>query len=338
MTPMELEHFKNLLVDRVSAIIDWLEAPGFRGNHDVEKVYSLLGQIRDAIVRIENNTYGKCEVCDGNIEAHRLEIQPATRVCLECISDEEKRLLEEELFMASKIHRALLPERIAQIDGFTAGVKSIAARTVGGDYYDFLPAGRGGSGVGRVVIADVMGKGLPAGLLMSNVQGALRVLAEEIESPMHLIDRLNRWFCRNVAVTKFVSMVHIVLKPLPSSKAELIYTNAGHCPPLLIRRDGTTELLDPTGGVLGVHEAFTYEEKRHELAPGDTILLYTDGVTEAENSLGQQFGEERLNSLLCCNKGSAIETIPDILLKEVRQFTGKTELGDDFTVIGLRKL
>jgi sigma-B regulation protein RsbU (phosphoserine phosphatase) len=326
------------MVDRVNAITEWLETPSFRGNHDVEKVYSLLGQIRDAIARIENNTYGKCEVCAGNIEAHRLEIQPATRVCLECISDDEKRLLEEDLYLASKIHRALLPEKIAQIDGFAAGVKSISARTVGGDYYDFLPSGRSGAGAGRVVIADVMGKGLPAGLLMSNVQGALRVLAEEIESPKHLIARLNKWFCRNVAVTKFVSMVHIVLKQLPSGNTELIYTNAGHCPPLLIRRDGTTELLEPTGGVLGVHEAFTYEEIRHELAAGDTILLYTDGVTEAENSRGQQFGEERLNSLLCRKKESAIETIPDILLREVRQFTGKTELGDDFTVIGLRKL
>jgi sigma-B regulation protein RsbU (phosphoserine phosphatase) len=336
MTPLELEHFKNLLADRVNAITDWLESPGFRDDDDVQKVYSLLAQIKDAITRIENNTYGKCELCDGIIEPDRLEIQPAAKVCLECISDEEKRLLEEELFLASKIHRALLPQKVAKIDGFEVVVKSIAARMVGGDYYDFLPARSGG--MGRIVIADVMGKGLPAGLLMSNVQGALRVLAEDFESPRLLIARLNKWFCRNVAVTKFVSMACIAVRPLSSDRAELIYTNAGHCPPILIRRDGAAELLEPTGGVLGVHEAFTYDERRFEISTGDTILLYTDGVTEAENNQEQQFGEERLNSLICGLRSSVIESIPENILKEVKRFSGKPELSDDCTIIALRKL
>jgi len=336
MTPPELEHFKDLLAERADAITDWLESPGFREDDDVQKVYSLLAQIKNAIVRIENKTYGTCSICECEINAHQLEIQPAATICLDCISDEAKKQLEEELNLASKIHRALLPQTIAKIDGFDVVVKSIAARQVGGDYYDFLPAGT--DGVARVVIADVMGKGLPAGLLMSNVQGALRILAEDIESPRQLMTRLNKWFCRNVPVTKFVSMVCIALKSQPSGLAELTYTNAGHCPPILMRKDGTTEILEPTGGVLGVHEAFIYEERQFRLNPGDLILLYTDGVTEAENDQGQQFGEERLNGLICNHRGSTIESLPEILLNDVLKFSGKRELSDDFTVISLRKI
>lgn len=336
MTPLELEHFKDLLADRADSITAWLEAGGFRNDNDVQKVYSLLTQIKDAIVRIENKTYGICTVCEGNIETHRLEIQPAATVCLDCISDQEKKQLEEELHLASKIHRALLPQAIERIDGFEVVAKSIAARTVGGDYYDFLPGSSEGGA--RVIIADVMGKGLPAGLLMSNVQGALRILADDLESPQMLISRLNRWFCRNVQVTKFVSMACVALKSLPSGKAELTYTNAGHCPPILLRRDGMVEILEPTGGVLGVHEAFSYEERRLQIGIGDLLVLYTDGVTEAESKRGEQFGESRLNDIICGHRTVSIEAIPELLLNEVQRFSGHHELDDDFTIIGLRKI
>lgn len=336
MTPLELEHFKDLLGDRADSITSWLESGSFRNDDDVAKVYSLLTQIKEAIGRIENKTYGICEECHGNIEQHLLEVQPAAKICLECISDSEKRQLEEELHLASKIHRALLPQAVEKIDGFEAVVKSVAARTVGGDYYDFLPAGP--SGASRVVIADVMGKGLPAGLLMSNVQGALRILAEDLESPQMLIARLNRWFCRNVPVTKFVSMACISLKPMESGKTELIYTNAGHCPPVLLHNDGTFEIFEPTGGVLGVHEDFVYEERTLQLTNGDLLLLYTDGITEAENVGGEQFGDRRLNDLIYEYRSDSIEALPELLHNEVQRFCGRRELEDDFTIIALKKI
>lgn len=336
MTTLELEHFKELLSQRSRSITAWLESAGFLEDGDVKKVYSLLGQIKDAIGRIENKTYGKCAECAGEVEPFRLEIQPATTVCLDCISDKEKAQLEEELFLASKIHRALLPQAVEKIEGFQVVVKSKAARTVGGDYYDFLPAGP--DGTSRVVIADVMGKGLPAGLLMSNVQGALRIMAEDLDSPKMLISRVNQWFCRNVPVTKFISLACIAIKQLGQGKAGITYTNAGHCPPILIRRDGSIEILEPTGGVLGVHQAFTYEEQDIELSAGDSLVLYTDGVTEAENGSGEQFGEERLIKLMAGNLTRETESIPEYLMREVQNFTGKQELDDDFTLIVLRKI
>lgn len=335
MTVSDLEHFKNLLLDREHNLASWLDSSASIDHEDIHKVRSLLTEIKEALGRVENQTFGQCKVCKGEVEHHRLEVQPATEVCLDCISERDKAQLEEELFLASKMHRALLPQSVEQIEGFDVKAMSLAARTVGGDYYDFLPAADRGSV--RVVIADTMGKGLPAGLLMSNVQGALRILSEEIESPALLIARLNQWLCRNVPITKFISLACISLKPHSGQEARIAYTNAGHCPPILVRKDGVIESLEPTGGVIGVHEDFAYEEQSLTMAPGDLLFLYTDGVTEAENQSGDMFGEERLIEYIRNRSASPLEIILEGLLNDVRNFSGKKEPGDDFTAIALRK-
>ena len=335
MTVSDLEHFKSLLIERENNLASWLDSSASVKQDDMGKVRSLLGEIKDALGRVENKNFGECKVCKGEMEHHRLEVQPATEVCLDCISKQEQKQLEEELFLASKIHRALLPQSVEQVEGFEVKAMSLAARTVGGDYYDFLPSANGESM--RVVIADVMGKGLPAGLLMSNVQGALRILSEEIESPGLLLARLNKWLCHNVPVTKFISLVCVSLDSRSGQEAGVSYTNAGHCPPILVRGNGIVEKLEPTGGVLGVHEDFTYEERSLTMAPGDLLLLYTDGVTEAENQQGEMFEEERLTEYVKSRSASSLEIILDGLLSSVRNFSGKKELGDDLTVIALRK-
>jgi len=216
------------------------------------------------------------------------------------------------------------------------GVKALAARSVGGDYYDFLPSSNGG-GV-RVIIADTMGKGIPAGLLMANVQGALRILAGEIESPGKLVSRLNQWLCRNIPVTNFISLVCLQIQPGQNRKSGLTYANAGHCPPVLLHADGQIESLDPTGGVLGVHEGFAYTESAVQLESGDLLLLYTDGVTEALNSSSELFGDGRLQEYLKANHQQPVQAFLPGLLNEIHQFTGKKELDDDLTVIALKKM
>jgi serine phosphatase RsbU (regulator of sigma subunit) len=335
MTVSDLENFKSLLLEREHNLASWLDSSASVKEDDIGRVRILLGQIKEALERVENQTFGECKACKGEVEHHRLEVQPVTEVCLDCISKQEQTQLEEELFLASKIHRALLPQSVEQVEGFEVKAMSLAARTVGGDYYDFLPSANGESV--RVVIADVMGKGLPAGLLMSNVQGALRVLSEEIESPSLLMARLNQWLCHNVPVTKFISLVCVSLLPRSGEDGNITYTNAGHLSPLLFRKGGAVESLEPTGGVLGVHEDFTYEERDLTMSPGDLLLLYTDGVSEAENQQGDMFEEERLIEFVRRRSASSLEIILDGLLNNVRKFCGKEELGDDFTVIALRK-
>lgn len=341
MTLSDLEHFKNLLIEREQNLTAWLDSSGSPNGEDVQKAQALLMDIRQALGRVENQTFGACQgsapagICKGEVELYRLEVQPVTEVCLGCITKEEQARLEEELFLASKIHRALLPQSIERIEGYDVGVKALAARSVGGDYYDFLPSANGGRL--RVVIADTMGKGIPAGLLMSHVQGALKILSEDIESPRLLISRLNQWLCRNVPVTKFVSLSCLALDSRAGRDSQITYTNAGHCPPILVRNDGKVERLEPTGGVLGVHEGFTYEEHTLSLSPGDLLVLYTDGVTEAENYHGGMFGEERLIEFAQTRRTDPLDKFLDDLLGEVQFFSEKPEMDDDFTVIALRK-
>jgi phosphoserine phosphatase RsbU/P len=334
MTVSDLEHFKNLLLEQEKNLLDWMENGNPAGDGDRIKTQSLLAEIKDAFGRIGNNTFGTCNVCKGEIELYRLEVQPVTEVCLGCISSQERAQLEEELYLASKIHRALLPQSIEKVKGFDFAVKSIASRIVGGDYYDFLPATK--SGLVRIIIADTMGKGLPAGLLMSNVQGALRILSDELESPRDLISKLNRWLCRNVPVTKFISLICVGIESVPEPR--LVYTNAGHCPALLARANGRIEHLNPTGGVIGVHEGFEYDEKRISISKDDLLLLYTDGIIEAQSENGIMFGEERLISHLECYRDKELGNLIDGLLNEVRVFTGRSEFEDDLTVMALRKI
>jgi phosphoserine phosphatase RsbU/P len=336
MTLSDLEHFKELLIEREDNLLEWLRTPNPAKPEDLSKAQILLNEIKKALLRIENHSFGACEVCKGDIELCRLEVQPVTEICLSCISQQERVQLEEELFLASKIHRALLPQTIEKIDGFDVTVRSIASRIVGGDYYDFLPSVD--SGPIRVIIADTMGKGLPAGLLMSNVQGALRILSEELSSPRELISRLNRWLCRNVPVTKFISLTCIALKNDRNNKTDLIYTNAGHCPSILVKRNGIIERLEPTGGVIGVQEGFEYEEKNISISPGDLLLLYTDGVVEAQNESEEMFGDERLIRFLCANQDTHLDKLVDGLINEVRAFSGSSEFEDDLTLLALRKI
>ena len=184
-----------------------LGSMGGDNSNEAQKVQSLLGEIKAALGRVEDQSFGTYVVCKGTVELYRLEVQPVAEICLTYITDKEREQLEEGLFLASKIHRALLPQSIEKIDGFDIAAKSLAARSIGGDYYDFLPSSN--NGPTRIVIGDGMGSGLPAGLLMSNIQGAMRILSEEIESPRVLISRLNRWLCRNIPVTKFISLACI---------------------------------------------------------------------------------------------------------------------------------
>jgi len=331
----DFEHFRDILLERRQNLTEWLNSAKSIRYGDAEKAHRILNDIRKALDRVKNESYGECRVCHGDIELHRLEAQPVSQICLECISDEEKAALEEDLYLASKIHRALLPQTVPKIPGFEVNVRSLAASNIGGDYFDFLSGTT--NNTFRVVIADVMGHGLPAGLLMSNVQGALRILSPEIEEPRRLIDRLNKWLCRNVPVTKFMSMVCLNLTNVAEGRSEITYANAGHCFPLLIRNDGTTERLDVTGGVIGVDEEFTFDERSLTVASGDILVLYTDGIIEAMNDHGEAYDENRLIELIReCRKKKYRDTVDDVV-ESVAEFTGASQTKDDLTVITLAK-
>ncbi len=331
----DFEHFRDLLLERRQMLSEWMNAGANLREQEVEAVRGLLDQIKDALGRIESHSYGCCDTCDGTVELHRLEVQPVSRVCIDCFSDEQKALLEEDLFLASKIHRALLPQSIPEVKGFDLEVRSLAASNIGGDYYDFLQGPNGDTM--RIVIADAMGHGLPAGLLMSNLQGALRVLSSDIDSPGPLVSRLNEWICRNVPVTKFVSMACMCVHFAGDDETRITYANAGHVPPIVVRADGSYEQLDATGTVLGVHEDFGYEEGALTLSRGDILVLYTDGLTEALNAKREEFETDRLVEFIRSRQSGPFKGIVDGLIANVLEFSGSSQAADDMTAIILRK-
>jgi sigma-B regulation protein RsbU (phosphoserine phosphatase) len=333
MTRGDLEHFRSLLTERQENLNDWLESFA-SGEDEIRKVRALLSEIDGALKRAESGAFGECVICKGEVELNRLEVQPVRQVCLACITDEERRTLEHELTVASRIHRALLPQAYEKIDGYEIGVKSIAAGQIGGDYYDFLRA-QDGSG-SRIVIGDTMGKGLPAGLLMANLQGALRIYSEQIDSPAELTRRLNQWLCRNIPIIKFVSLFCARVNN-GGQKSSITYSNAGHPSPIIVRQDGSVESLESNGGVLGVHEKFEFHEKTVPFNTGDLLVLYTDGITETENFHGSMFGEERLIEYIKNRREEPLDIFIDVLISELQSFSEKPDLEDDTTVIALRK-
>ena len=233
---------------------------------------------------------------------------------------------EREVEEALRIQKGFLPHRIPQIPGYTIATAWQPARTVGGDYYDVLDFGEGSAGI---CIADVAGKGMPAAMLMSNLQAAVRGLASASMSPDRLCERLNALICQNIASDRFITFFYA---HLDASGRRLRYANAGHNLPMIVHRDGSCERPMEGGGVLGVFELQTYALGVQDLAPGDRFVLFTDGVTEASGSDEKEFGEARLLQLIQDNRSASPESLQKTILREVGAYCGGN-WADDATLI-----
>jgi sigma-B regulation protein RsbU (phosphoserine phosphatase) len=233
---------------------------------------------------------------------------------------------DRELQEARRIQEKLLPASLPEVDGWSIAVSWQPAAGVGGDCYDALAFG--GSRL-AVSIADVVGKGIPAALLMSNLQAAVRAFATEHVGPADLCHQVNRILCGNIAEGRFISFVYCVVDP---ASRVLTYSNAGHYPPILLRADGSIARLTSGGPVLGVFGDAAYEEASVPLDPGDRVVLFTDGITEARNAADEEFGEERLIEAALPHRGTTSAALQHHLATEVRAFTGGN-YQDDATLI-----
>jgi len=238
----------------------------------------------------------------------------------------ELRKEREEVEDARAVSQALLPQHMPQIPGLEIATTSQAVRQLSGDYFDFIEPGEGKL---AICIADVVGKGVPAALLMSNVQASVRALAAESPEPADLTAKLNRSVCRNTTAGRFVTFCYCVV----DMKANKItYTNAGHCAPMLLHADGAVSRLETGGGVLGVFPEWQYQQAVIPLAPGDRLLLFTDGVTEACNERDEEFGEERLAELASALRDRSAHELRNRIVQAVSSFTGG-RAQDDATLV-----
>ena len=233
---------------------------------------------------------------------------------------------EQEISEARSIQQGLLPKEIPQLPGYEIASAWQSARDVGGDYFDVLPLD---ADVLGLCIADVAGKGFSAALLMSNLQAAVRGLAAPSLPPDELCLRLNALLHRNMEGDRFVTFFYA---HLDGAARRLSYANAGHNPPIVLHRDGSHHRLKEGGGVLGVFSDQTFASGIIHLQPGDRLILFTDGVTEASNTREEEFGEQRLLELLQANRTSTPAEIKNKILNALADFN-RSEWHDDVTLL-----
>ena len=232
---------------------------------------------------------------------------------------------QRELDDARMIQRGLLPTGVPRVGGIDLAVAWQPMQDVGGDCFDTLTFARS---VG-ISIADIAGKGLPAALLMSNLQAAVRAFAQEAAAPSSVCASVNRLLCRNMASGRFATFCYARIEP---DRGQVAYANAGHNPPLLVRADGTVATLSQGGMVLGIFPDNVYEQAVLAIAPGDRLVFYTDGITEARSPDGEEYAEERLTTVALASRAQPVEAMKDALMADVQSFTGG-KFDDDATLI-----
>ncbi|HLH43973.1 MAG TPA: SpoIIE family protein phosphatase [Bryobacteraceae bacterium] len=262
----------------------------------------------------------------ANVAAIRIEHARLNEV------EEAERQMARDMQQAAQIQARLLPSAPPVAAGLDIAGKTVACRTVGGDYYDFLkfPDGRVG-----MLVGDVAGKGMPASLLMSSLQARVQVLFEDGGDLANKIARLNKTTCQNCPENRFITFFMAVADP---ATGELAYVNAGHNPPLLVHDSGNFTALEGGGMILGIMPKAAYEERRAKVLPGDVLVLFSDGVTEAADPHGQEFGEQRLAALVRALRERPSAEIVDHVLQAVASFSEGAPAADDITVVVARRV
>ena len=248
----------------------------------------------------------------------------------------EKGRMEQELQMAYKIQAGLLPGSMPELSGWEFAASWKPARQVAGDYYDFIPLPAGKLGL---VIADVTDKGMPAALFMAFTRSIIRASLDQNDQPVDAIRQANRLICRELSYGFFVTLFYLQFQP---DSSEVTYVSAGHNPQLWYLEPSGRDLDPETGPVLqlgysgmplGIEEEAQFEQRRLNCAPGDCLLLFTDGVTDAINDMGERFSLSKLQRFGQENYQAAAQNIIGALENELLDFAGQTPQFDDITIV-----
>ena len=297
---------------------------------DAAQLRGLLGEVDAALARMDEGTFGVCEVCQGTVEAERLLADPLVCVCLGCMTPTQRHALEEDLELAARIQAGLLPCRELAHDGWQVSYHYEAASLVSGDYCDLVP---GEDGQLYFMLGDVAGKGVAASLLMSQLHAMFRSLIP-VGLPLgQLVERASRVFCESTLPTHYATLV--CGRADKSGAVEIC--NAGHLPPLFLRR-GDATLIEATGLPVGIfcNEQFTSSTLR--MQTGDTLFLFTDGLSESRDPAGEEYTTERLLRLLCRHHELLPGELIGACLRDLSDFRAGTPGHDDLTVMALRRI
>jgi len=271
-----------------------------------------------------------CEVCDGTLDHDRLRIGPLKKICLECLTADQRDALEHDLDVASQYQAQLLPARNLSFGRWQIHYHYEPLGVVSGDHIDLIRPPRSGQAL-HFLFGDVSGKGIAASLLMANLQALFRSLVSQDLALGEIVQRANRLFSESTAANSFATLVAGRLNG--GGRLELV--NAGHNPPLLVRADSTTPLA-AAAPPLGITARSRYTTETHRLAPEDFLFLYTDGLSEARNFEEEEFGTGRLECCLDAYRGQEARDVVSAILDDVRIFQSGAPQVDDVTAMAIR--
>jgi sigma-B regulation protein RsbU (phosphoserine phosphatase) len=298
---------------------------------ETEQLMRLLKDVDSALERMDNGSYGICDVCQEPIERERLIANPLAQNCLGCLTPDQQRALEQDLDLASRIQSQLLPDKNLKFNGWEAYYHYEPAGPVSGDYCDLVrPKSKGGDLF--FLLGDVSGHGVAASMLMSHLHATFHSLVDAGLSAAQLVERANRIFCESSISADYATLVC----GRAGKSGEVEICNAGHCPPLLINGDEITT-LDATGLPLGIFNGSEYSTRSIQLTPGDSLLLYTDGLTEAQDEANAEYGPERLAGLVKGQDNLSPQSLTEVCLEDLKTFLSGVPKTDDLSIMVIRR-
>ncbi len=293
-----------------------------------EALLDLLQQVDVALEKIAKGTFGVCETCHDSIEADRLAIDPLIRNCLDHLTRAEQQVLERDLDLAYEVQKNLLPKQSLRVHGWETAYHYEPAGSVSGDYCDLIDVGD----CLYFFIGDVTGKGVAASILMSHLFAIFRSLVHTRHPFERLMEEANRLFCEGTLSTHFATLV--CGRASPAGEVEI--SNAGHVPPLIVTANGV-EKIAPTGIPLGMFCNSKYTAQKFTLAKGNSLILYTDGVTEMKDASGSFYGEERLAKLIGGKRTLSAGELVRASLDDLRTYRGNGMRTDDLAMMVVRR-
>jgi sigma-B regulation protein RsbU (phosphoserine phosphatase) len=297
--------------------------------HRPAELTRLMEEVDAALHRMDIGTYGLCEVCHDPVEPERLLADPLTRVCLGDLTPDEQRALEEDLELAAQIQTKLLPAATQKIDGWEVSYHYQPAGAVSGDYCDLI---RGDDESLHFVLGDVSGKGVAASMLMAHLNAMFRTLIS-INLPLEqMVERASRVFCESTLPTQYATLVC----GRANTSGEVEVCNAGHLPPLLVQEGNVTSIA-ATGLPVGVFCSESFSVNRVQMNKGDTLFLYTDGLSESLDGDGNEYGPERLSRLLNDNHSLSSDSIISLCRRELHTFVDGRVPRDDLTLMAIKR-
>ena len=292
----------------------------------------LLEEVDSALERMDKGSYGLCDVCHQTIEEERLIADPLVKNCLGCLTPDQQRALEQDLDLASRIQTQLLPNKNLSLGCWEAYYHYEAAGPVSGDYCDLVSPDTE-SGDIFFLLGDVSGHGVAASILMAHLHAVFRSLIAVGLSADQLVERANRIFCESTISADYATLVC----GRAGKSGEVDVCNAGHCPPLLVRGSEITS-LKATGLPVGIFCSGEYSAERVQLAPGDSLLLYTDGLSEARDKADAEYGVERLARLLKGRHELSPQALTGVCLEDLRTFLSGAPRTDDLAIMVIRRV